>query len=239
MTDSNPEPRERRLPARSRDGAVADIQTPGSAARANARVNRARRRAAREVADTRREEGGEHGPVEQLARLNLGCNVDAEGGPVDRPRRERRVPSRFREGDGNASTPGSVSPGNTRVNRTRRRAGEEGGGRAPQEARAPNSTSLERPAAVSSDFPTVNYVDLGERNVTCSFCGAKLWPMEKTRTSLCCHKGQTAWLSQVFDQPAPEPLKTLITRDIPYSKRLRFLKQIRACNSALAVTGPS
>jgi hypothetical protein len=233
MTDCNPRSRERRLPARFRDGAIADIQTPGSVARAKARVNRARRRAAREGADTHRENGGEHGPVEQFARLNLGGNANAEGAAVERPRRERRLPSRFREGATIAGTPGSVARANARVNRTRRRVEE--GTRLPQQAHAPTSTPVQRPAAVSSDFPVVSYVDLGERSVTCTFCGAKLWPMEKTRTSLCCHKGQTAWLSQVFDQPAPEPLKTLYNRNIPHSKRSRFLKQIRAYNSALAM----
>jgi len=89
------------------------------------------------------------------------------------------------------------------------------------------------------DAVEVEYVDHGERCERCAFCNAALYKWEVAKregsicgASLCCHFGKAAFLSQHFDEPAPEPLRRLF-QDKTSAQGKMFHKNIRYINSAL------
>lgn len=84
------------------------------------------------------------------------------------------------------------------------------------------------------------YVDLGDMNVICNYCGAILWYMERVDKSkallepdfsICCSKGK---ISIPYLKDPPELLSKLLTDNEPRSRN--FLDNIRLYNSMFAFT---
>ncbi|XP_057415202.1 uncharacterized protein LOC130710064 [Lotus japonicus] len=84
------------------------------------------------------------------------------------------------------------------------------------------------------------YVDLGDMNMTCQYCGAKLWHLERAEKSkstldpdfsICCSKGK---ISIPYLKDSPELLLKLLTHNEP--RRRNFLDNIRSYNSMFAFT---
>lgn len=78
---------------------------------------------------------------------------------------------------------------------------------------------------------------MGGRTVKCVACNALLWRHEvKTHGTggvLCCNRGKSCTLQNVFPQPFPEPLESFLVSPTPNSRVQAFRKNIRAYGSAL------
>lgn len=89
---------------------------------------------------------------------------------------------------------------------------------------------------------TVEVHNLGPRNVTCPFCHAKMWAVERlskyradtNRFGMCCCDGKVV-LDHVFTEPAPEPLRSLVLADTTNQSNLQaaqFMSNVRPYNCA-------
>ena len=95
------------------------------------------------------------------------------------------------------------------------------------------------------DAVEVSYLDHGERCKSCAFCNARLYEwevMKKKKGSiiggkLCCHENKATFLSRHFDEPTPEPLRSLFD-DYTSSQGKLFHKHIRYINAALQMAPP-
>jgi len=97
-----------------------------------------------------------------------------------------------------------------------------------------------RCAVALVDAVNVEYLDHGSRSKRCEVCHAPLyeWEVKKRKNepttggSLCCHDGKAAFLSDHFDRPPPEPLRSLWD-DLTSREGKLFHSNIRYFNSAL------
>eukprot|EP00889_Picochlorum_renovo_P006425 jgi/Picre1/33455/NNA_008779.t1 len=96
-----------------------------------------------------------------------------------------------------------------------------------------------RCAVALGDALNVEYLDHGSRSQRCQLCDAPLfeWEVKKkngmiTGGPLCCHDGKAAFLSDHFDRPAPQPLRSLWD-DRTSQEGTCFHKKIRYINAAL------